>query len=225
MSQEPNAMLSWTPVERAWVGGDEFVLARDGDDWVVRVEQRILMTNRMYASEVALAELSLAQIEEPRSVLIGGLGLGYTLRAVLDLVGDDAAVTVAELVPELVEWNRTHVGVLNDFPLEDPRVEVVIGDVYDTLKRSPGAFDAILLDVDNGPKALSQAKNQRLYSDAGTRVCLTALAPDGILAVWANGHSPRYARKVEALGCEVDVQWVRNTADSRSHSVVYLIRP
>src|SRR5690349_8951165 len=103
-------MLQWTTVETARVGDNEFVLARHGDDWVVRVDQRVLMTNRVHDSEVALAEEAIARVDEPLSVLVGGLGLGYTLRAVLDLVPEEATVTVAELVPKVVDWNRRYLG-------------------------------------------------------------------------------------------------------------------
>src|SRR5678816_4371768 len=117
----PYSMLQWAAVETARVGTSEFVLARHGDDWVVRVDQRVLMSNRMHDSEIALAAEAIARVDDPSAILVGGLGLGYTLRAVLDEVADDAIVTVAELVPELVDWNRTHLGPLNDHPLDDPR--------------------------------------------------------------------------------------------------------
>jgi predicted membrane-bound spermidine synthase len=155
-------MLETETIDRATVDGDEFVLARHDGDWVVRVNSRMLMSSRMHASEEALAEHALELFRAPRAVLVGGLGLGFTLRAVLDRVSSDAVVTVAELVPELVGWNRKQLAELNDRPLEDPRCEVVVGDVFETVKRSRGAFDVILLDVDNGPIALSNARNQRL---------------------------------------------------------------
>lgn len=131
-------MLKWETVERARMAdGSEFVLASHDGDWVVRVDDRILMTNRVHDSEISLAEEALDRVDEPSHVLVGGLGLGYTLRAVLDLIGEDAAVTVAELVPELVEWNRKYVGGLNEHPLEDRRCRVAVGDVFDLIKRSP----------------------------------------------------------------------------------------
>src|ERR1700677_1425691 len=132
-------MLDWDTVERTRIAdGTEFVLGRYGDDWVIRVGPRVLMSNRMHDSEEALAEVALARVESPRSVLVGGLGLGYTLRAVLDAVSKETEVTVLELMPELVDWNRRYLGVLAGHPLEDPRCRIVVGDVYDTLRRSPG---------------------------------------------------------------------------------------
>ncbi len=183
-SQEPYSLLKWDIVERARAGdGSEFVLGRHGDDWVIRVGERILMSNRMHDSEEALADHALERADDPRSVLVGGLGLGYTLRAVLDGVSEQTEVTVAELVPALVTWNRVHLGVLADHPLDDPRCRVVIGDVYEVIRQSREAFDVILLDVDNGPQALAQAKNQRIYGDPGVRACRAALRPSGVLAI------------------------------------------
>jgi spermidine synthase len=216
-------MLQWATVKTARTAdGSEFVLARHGDDWVVRVDQRILMSNRMHDSEEALAERALARVHDPRAVAVGGLGLGYTLRAVLDIVSEEAEVTVAELVPELVEWNRTCLGAQARHPLEDPRCRVVVGDVFDLLKRSRDTFDVILLDVDNGPQALAQAKNQRLYGEGGVRACHAALRPDGVLAVWSAGPSARYVRKLETLGFDVDVERVAARVGSRGHHVLFL---
>jgi spermidine synthase len=197
---EPYTMLKWEAFETARVGNSEFVLARHGDDWVVRVDQRILMSTRVHQSEISLAEHAIEQADEPRHVLVGGLGLGYTLRATLDLLPDDALVTVAELVPELVDWNRTHLAHLNDHALEDPRCEVVVGDVYDLISRKTRTFDVILLDVDNGPRALSQAKNQRLYSDGGTRACWKALTAGGVLGVWSAGPNEKYLARLRRFG-------------------------
>lgn len=217
-------MLQWATVESARVGGSEFVLARHGDDWVVRVDQRILMSNRAHDSEIALAERAVARAEDARTVLVGGLGLGYTLRAVLDLVPEDAEVTVVELVPELVDWNRRLLGELNDHPLEDPRCRVVVGDVFDVIKRSRRTFDAIVLDVDNGPQALSQVQNERLYGDAGVRACHAALTPGGVLAVWSAGPSAKYEQRLERFAFDVEVLRVRARVGSRAKHVVFLAR-
>ncbi len=219
-------MLQWETIETARTAdGSEFVLARHGDDWVVRVGQRVLMSNRMHDSEEALAERAIDRADDPQTVLVGGLGLGYTLRAVLDNVSEDAEVTVAELVPELVEWNRKHLGARTEHPLEDVRTRVVVGDVYDLIKRSRSTFDVILLDVDNGPQALAQAKNQRLYSEAGVRACHAALRPNGVLAVWSAGPNARYARKLESLGFDVDVEWVAARLGSRARHVLFFGTP
>lgn len=216
-------MLERVTVDTAQIPGDgELVLARHGDDWAVQVGGQMLMSSRMHDSEIALAERALDLCEDPASVLVGGLGLGYTLRAVLDRVPDDAEVTVAELVPELVEWNRTHLAELNDQPLEDPRTCVVVGDVYDVIKRAPGRFDAILLDVDNGPSALTQAKNNRLYTDAGVRACRAALAPGGVLAVWSAGVNERYEQRLRRFGFDVELQRVPARVGSPSKHVLFI---
>jgi len=215
-------MLKWTTVESANVGGSEFVLARHGGDWVVRVDQRVLMSNRVHDSEIALAEHAIARASDPEAILVGGLGLGYTLRAVLDIVPDDVEITIAELVPELVEWNRKHVGELNDHPLESPRCRVVVGDVYDLIKRSPRTFDVLLLDVDNGPLALAQATNQRLYGDAGVRACHASLRPGGVIGVWSAGPNAKYAQRLSRFGFDVEVLHVPARLGARAKHVLFL---
>jgi spermidine synthase len=204
--------------------GCEFVLVRHGDDWVVRVGGRVLMSSRMHDSEEALAEHAIARAVAAQQVLVGGLGLGFTLRAVLNRVASDAKVTVAELVPELVGWNRDHLGQLNDHPLRDPRCAVVVGDVFGVIRRSPASFDVILLDVDNGAVALSHAQNQRLYSWRGVRTCYDALKPEGVLALWSAGPSPRFERRLQDAGFDVEVLRVSARKGSRASHVVFLAK-
>jgi spermidine synthase len=221
---EPYSMLEWATVESSRIGDSEFVLARHGDDWVVRVDQRVLMSNRMHDSEVALAERAIAKVDDPRTILVGGLGLGYTLRAVLDIVSENAEVTVAEFVPKVVDWNRRLLGALNDHPLDDPRCQVIVGDVFDVIRNSRRKFDVILLDVDNGPQALAQAKNQRLYGDAGVRACHAALRPEGIVAVWSAGPNAKYARRLERFAFDVEVLHVPARVGARAHHVLFLAK-
>lgn len=215
-------MLKWATVETARVGNSEFVLARHGDDWVVRVDQHVLMSNRVHQSEISLAEHAIERGEAPQRVLVGGLGLGYTLRAALDLLPAGAQVTAVELVPELVLWNRTRLNHLNGSPLDDPRCEVVVGDAFDVIARTKRPFDVILLDVDNGPQALSQAKNQRLYSDAGTRACWNALTPGGVLGVWSAGPNAKYAARLARFGFESEVLRVPARTGGRATHVLFL---
>jgi len=203
-------MLETEPVDSMTMSdGTQFVLARRGDEWFVRAGNMLLMSSRMHDSEEALAARAIERVDGARRVLVGGLGLGYTLRAVLDRVPPDGEVTVTELVPAVVEWNRTHVSALAGNPLADPRAKVVVGDVFDTLKPAQRAFDVILLDVDNGPVGLSQARNQRLYSHRGVRTCHTALRPGGMLAVWSAGPSARFERRLDGAGFKVDVRRVQ----------------
>jgi spermidine synthase len=185
--------------------GSEFTLLRRGEEWVLRVGPSTLMSSQTSTSEVTLAHETLRRVTAPRDVLVGGLGLGYTLRAVLDRVGPETNVAIAELVPELVEWNRVHLGHLANFPLNESRCTVLLGDVLDRIRAAPGAFDAILLDVDNGPAALSNPHNQQLYGDRGARYCGRALRPGGVLAVWSRGPCARYERTLNRAGFDVEV--------------------
>ena len=199
-------MLPWTLVDRAaGPGGVEWTLARRGDEFVVRAGGRVLMSSRQHGSEEALAALALARVERARTVLVGGLGLGFTLRAALDRLAAGARVIVAELVPALVAWNRDHLGELAGRPLEDPRTRLQIGDVLGRIAEAKAAFDAILLDVDNGPSALADARNARLYGDAGVRACRDALRAGGALAVWSAGPDERFRARLEKAGLEVEV--------------------
>lgn len=202
-------MLPWRIVERAaGPDGAEWTLARRGDEWVVRAAGRVLMSSRQHGSEEALAALGLARVARPRTVLVGGLGLGYTVRAALDRLPRDARVVVAELVPELVAWNRDLVGHLAGRPLDDPRTRLQHGDVLPRIAEARGAFDAILLDVDNGPSALSDARNARLYGDEGVRACRGALRAGGALAVWSAGPDDRFRARLEKAGLEAAIHAV-----------------
>lgn len=199
-------MLPWTTVDRATVpDGAELVLARRGDEWVVRAGGRVLMSSRQHGSEEALAALALRRVARPRTVLLGGLGLGFTLRAALDRVPEDARVIVSELSPALVAWNREHVGHLAGHPLDDPRTRLQQGDVLARIAEAKGAFDAILLDVDNGPSAVAQPANDRLYGDRGIRACRDALRAGGVLAVWSAGPDERYRARLEKAGLAPEV--------------------
>lgn len=218
-------MLETAAIDTVMTGdGTEFVLARRGDEWIVRAGGMLLMSSRMHDSEEALAKRALEQVAAPRAVLVGGLGLGYTLRAVLDRLPPDGRVTVAELVPAVVEWNRTHVSALAGNPLADPRAEVVVADVFETIGRARRAFDVILLDVDNGPVGLSQARNQRLYSHYGVRACYAALRPGGVLGVWSAGPNARFERRLAGAGFKVDVLRVIAREGSRGQHILFLAR-
>ena len=191
---------------------------------MVQVDRRVLMVNRMHQSEISLAEEAIKRVDDPSHVLIGGLGLGYTLRAALDLLPPTAHVAVAELVPELVDWNRRHLKHLNHGACDDPRTEIVVGDAFELILRGKRMFDAILLDVDNGPEAISQAKNQRLYNDNGTRACWDALNPGGVLAVWSAGPNDKYAARLKRLGFASEVLRVPVRKGARATHVIFVGR-
>jgi len=170
-----------------------------------------LMSSRMHGSEDALAELGcrhLGATPQPR-VLIGGLGMGFTLAAALRTLGSDAVVTVAELIPAVVRWNREHLGLLAGRPLDDPRCHIHPGDVAVPLKQGRQAFDAILLDVDNGPEGLTQRNNNWLYSPEGLQAAFSALRPDGVLAVWSAGPEPAFSERLRRTGFLLEEHRVR----------------
>ena len=190
----------------------ELQLYQSGELFSIKIPGRgDLMNSRMHGSEKALAELACARIvrvKKPR-LLIGGLGMGFTLAAALKAVGPDAEVVVAELVPEVVEWNRTLIGAPSGHPLADPRSRVYVGDVADLIRQSAGGFDAVLMDVDNGPEALVRRENDWLYSGDGLRATRAALRPRGVLAVWSASPDRAFSKRLQHAGFDVNEHVVR----------------
>jgi len=186
-------------------------LTRQGSEYVILASGKPLMSSRMHGSEEALAAFGCrnARTREAPCVLVGGLGMGFTLRATLDLLPRDATIVVTELVPAVVEWNRGPLGPLADHPLKDARVQVEIGDVAATVRASRQRFDAMLLDVDNGPAAFTASHNTRLYDDAGLAAARTALTPGGVLAVWSAWEDRRFEQRLRHGGFTVQVERVR----------------
>jgi spermidine synthase len=186
-------------------------LAHRDNEYVILANGKTLMSSGMYGSEEALATLacSRARTLERPCVLIGGLGMGFTLRATLDSLPPDAMVVVAELVPEVVEWNRGPLGPLAGHPLKDKRVRIETGDVAVTLRSSPERFDAVLLDVDNGPAALTASENAWLYDDRGIAAALDALKRDGVLAIWSARDDRKFEKRLRYGGFAVQVERVR----------------
>ena len=206
-------MIPWELLGSAQVPGDsgELRLYRRGKEFSIRVNGSELMNSSAHGSEDALAELACAKIADrsrPR-VLIGGLGMGYTLAAALRRLGPNARVVVAELVPELVVWNRGPLAALAGHPLEDTRVNVREVDVAQVLQAEQQAYDAILLDVDNGPEGLTRQGNDWLYSRPGLDAAFAALRPAGVLAVWSAGPNPSFSRRLRQAGFKVDEVRVR----------------
>lgn len=186
-------------------------LMRRGRELVIRVGERELMSNRSHASEEALFDLAHERMR-PRPdarVLVGGLGMGFTLAAALRKVGPDARVVVAELVPAVVRWNRGPLAGEAGAPLSDPRASVYEGDVADLIRAPESPWDAVLLDVDNGPAALTQAANDWLYSAAGLEAAYAALSPGGVLGVWSAAPDVGFTRRMRRAGFEVEVVDVR----------------
>ncbi|MSO30364.1 MAG: spermidine synthase [Acidobacteria bacterium] len=186
-------------------------LTRHGNEYVIMANGQSLMSSRMHGSEEALATFGCARARtlDAPCCLVGGLGMGFTLRATLDLLPPDATVVVAELVPTVVDWNRGPLGPLARHPLRDTRVAVEVGDVAATLHASIGRFDAVLLDVDNGPSAFTAAHNADLYGDRGLAAIRAALKPGGVLAVWSSREDRRFEQRLRYARFDVDVERVR----------------
>ena len=186
-------------------------LTRQGSEYVILAGGKPLMSSRMHGSEEALAAFGcrVARTRDEPCVLVGGLGMGFTLRATLDVLPPAAIVVVAELVPAVVEWNRGPLGPLAEHPLKDRRVEVAIGDVAATLRERSNRFDAVLLDVDNGPAAFTATHNTRLYDDGGLAAARAALKPGGVLAVWSAWEDRRFEQRLKHAGFTVQVERVR----------------
>lgn len=204
--------------------GAPITLARRGDEYVLRAGGHVLMSSRQHASEERLAQEACARLpnRERARVLVGGLGFGFTVRAALDALGPAAEVTVAELLPAVIQWNRELLAPLAGRPLEDPRTRLFEGDVTRLLSSPKGRFDAILLDVDNGPFGLAQANNQHLYGATGLHLAVAALAPHGVLGVWSAGEDPRFAAKMEEAGLRVETLGAHAYAGGGSRHTLFL---
>lgn len=193
-------------------GGEEMHLVTHGRDFIIMIGREELMSSRMRFSEEQLAELTLDRLGKDNArVLIGGYGMGFTLRAALARLGPSAEVVVAELVPEIIDWARGPMAELTGDCLADPRLKLEIGDVCavmdDAADGSAEGYDAILLDVDNGPDALVRDENTRIYAFPGLRAAKGALKPGGILAVWSAGSDARFTAKLNKAGFQVE-EWL-----------------
>ena len=210
-------MIPWERIDSAEVPdtAQRLELWRRGEEYVIRVDGQELMGSRAHGSEDALASLALSRLDDERRakarVLVGGLGMGFTLRAALDAAGEQAEIVVAELVPAVIAWSRDPLGHLAGRPLEDPRVSVYEGDVAAPLREPGSGFDAILLDVDNGPDWLTREQNGWLYGRAGLTAIERALRPGGCVAFWSAGDDESFTRRLSQSALKVS----RHTA--RSH--------
>lgn len=194
-------MPLWTELARVCnAAGDEILLRRKGDIHEIRFNGLELMSNINHRSETVLAERSLRLLGRPvRRVLIGGLGMGFTLRATLDWIDENAEVTVCELVPEIVDWNREHIGHLAGHPLRDRRVDLRVVDIQHFLKRQDKGYDVILMDTDNGPDFTVRETNDAIYSDDGLKSVHRILSPGGIAAFWSATVSADFEERLCAL--------------------------
>ena len=178
--------------------GSRLALYQHDQEFLITVDRQDLMLSRSHEPELELARLGCAHVAGHRTptILVGGLGMGYTLRQTLDMLGSRATVVVAELLPEIVRWNRDYLGELNNHPLRDPRVVLKVADVAEVLQQSPGVFDSVLLDVDNGPHAITDERNNQLYNRTGIKSCLNALRAKGCLAVWSAFFDHAFERRL-----------------------------
>jgi spermidine synthase len=201
-------------------------LYRGKDDFFIKISSGggELMSTRKHGSEDALGALPCRRLgnRETARVLIGGLGMGFTLAAALKEVGPGAEVTVAELIPEVVDWNRGPLGECSGFPLDDPRTIVHVGDVVKLLRRKRGYYDVIALDVDNGPEGLTQSSNDWLYSGPGIVAAQEALTPNGILAYWSAGPDQAFHDRLRRCGFMVEEATVYAHGNTGARHIIWL---
>jgi len=204
-------MIPWSHLDTAQVpGGGELRLMQRGAEFSIRLGRDELMNSRLSATEQALATIACEKIRTRNrpnkrpTILIGGLGMGFTLRAALTVLGKQAHIIVAELVPAVVAWARGPMAKLSGDSLTDPRVRIHEGDVGDLIRSGRLAYDAILLDVDNGPQGMTRKTNDRLYDLKGLHAAHTALRPGGVLAVWSSGPDAKFTARLRKTGFKVD---------------------
>jgi spermidine synthase len=222
-----SAVIPWTLLANAPLpnSNEEIRLYQRGDEFAIRVANYELMNSRVHGSEEALADLAFAKLDgrAPLRVLIGGLGLGYTLAAALRGIGERGEAVVAELVPAVVTWNRGPLAKLAGHPLDDPRVSVIEGDVARVIKENRSRFDAILLDVDTSPSALTHEDNRKLYGAAGLRAIYDALRPRGVLTIWSSASDPAFTRRLREAAFEVEEVRARARGErGRAHYIVWV---
>jgi spermidine synthase len=211
--------------------GEELRLFRHGRDFIIVLDRNELMNTRMSGSEQALATMTVERLasrtggRQAAHLLIGGYGMGFTLRAALGVLGPDASVTVAELVPEIIDWARGPMAEVTAGCLDDPRVVLVKDDVAMLIDAASEGYDAILLDVDNGPDGLTRRENDSLYSPRGLQAARLALAPGGILAVWSAHRDPAFTRRLREAGFAVDEISVRARSNGKgARHVIWFAR-
>ena len=192
-------------------------LLRHDDNFVIQADGHDLMTSYSHGSEEAMMSLACPRPRADACILIGGLGMGYTLAATLDLMSPVGSVVVSELVPEVVEWTRGPLGPLAGHPLDDPRGHLVVGDVADVIRDSKSRFDAALLDVDNSPDSFTLATNSRLYTPEGLAAAQRSLRPRGALAIWSAGAGGTFEPRLRAAGFTASTHQVRGRGKRGGH--------
>jgi spermidine synthase len=223
-------MIPWTELDTAQIPNNGGILkfSKRGDEFSIRLSgiRGELMNSRLYNSEKVLAQLGCAYLNstDNAQVLVGGLGMGYTLAAALKAVTANSHVTVAELIPEVVKWNQGPLGNCAKNPLQDPRTKVHIGDVRKLLRIKKPTYDAILLDVDNGPEGLTQKGNNSIYSAQGLDDIYKTLRPKGMLAIWSAGPDHLFTIRLKKAGFKADSRIVRARPGKGSRHTIFLAR-
>lgn len=223
-------MIPWIPLGTAKIPNDggELKLSQRGEEFSIRLSgiRGELMNSRLYNSEIELSRLGCAYLKsiDNAHVLVGGLGMGYTLAEALKMVNHSSQVTVAELIPEVVSWNKGPLGECAKNPLKDPRTKVHIGDVKELLTTKKSSFDAILLDVDNGPEGLTHSDNDWIYSLEGLKDIYQTLRPKGMLAIWSAGPDYLFTVRLKKAGYDVDTRVVRARKGKGSRHTIFLAR-
>ena len=203
-------MKPWITVSEAVSpDGTRLELVEHDGEYVIRADDLPLMSTRMHFSEVELARIACTKLKPGAKVMIGGLGLGYTLRSALDLLPEDGKAVQVELVPEIVEWNQGPVAKFADHPLADKRTELVQGDVAEVIRNAHNEFDAIMLDVDNGPLPVVDERNAWLYTDPGLQAIRRALKNGGRVAIWSSDDEPGFPGRMRRNGFRADRHHVR----------------
>ncbi|HEY0219055.1 MAG TPA: spermidine synthase [Afipia sp.] len=224
-------MIPWKLIDTGPIPGtsDTLKLKQRGDEFSIMLGQNQLMSSRLYGSEIALATLTHRRIADRKNanILIGGLGMGFTLRAALEVFGPATKIVVAELVPAVIAWARGPMAAMFGNSLSDPRLTIERADVVDVIRAKASAYDAILLDVDNGPEGLTRAANDRLYELGGLKTTFRALRPAGILAVWSSRPDDGFTQRLQHAGFLVDEIAVRasDTRKGSRHHIWLAARP
>ncbi len=217
-------MIPWELIDTTVIPGEAEAmrLFRRGQEFSIRIGHHELMNNREHGSEDALADLVCARLHGDVRVLVGGLGMGYTLMAVLKNVTAKSEVVIAELVPAVVRWHRGPLAHVSNGALDDRRVTIREADVAHVIAEARQSFDAILLDVDNGPAGLTSKTNDRLYGMNGLRAAYAALRPKGILAVWAADPDPRFTKRLQNVGFTAEEIRVRGHGTKGQRYLIWL---
>ncbi len=223
-------MSPWEEIDRTETPGsnEEVTLRRRGSEFSIRTKETELMNSRLHGSEEALSELTCKRKSKSNlKILIGGLGMGFTLAAAIKHSPPDTLITVSELIPCVVKWNKEHLGHLAGIPLDNPRVTIKIEDVAKTINRNKLAWDVILLDVDNGPEGLTRKTNDCLYSKAGLHKTFSALCSKGILGVWSSNNNEVFTRSLKQSGFTVQTKTIRarKTKKGSKHTIWIAEKP